>query len=74
MGLVNSSDCEYCLSIRETIAHYFLFFPSHTLLRIKLFKRLHSVRIIDDSITLPLLLSISDFSFGIRGKIVMYLI
>ena len=73
IGLANSPDCIYCINIKETISHYLLSCPRHTLPRIKLFKRLNSIGIKDDTITLSLLLTGSDFSPGARRKIMMFL-
>ena len=71
--LVHSPDCIYCLGVIETFSHYMLSCSRHKLPKIKLFERLNFIEITDDSNTLSLLLSESDFSPGIRRKIMMFL-
>ena len=73
MGLANSPNCIFCINIKETISHYLLSCPRHTLPRIKLSRRLNSIGSKDDAITLSLLLTGSDFSPGARRKIMMFL-
>ena len=72
-GLATSPDCFYCPGTRETIQHYLLYCPRQVLPRDKLFRRLNSIGITDDIITVSLLLSGSDFSPGIRRKIFLFL-
>ena len=72
-GLTTSSDCLYCPGTRETIQHYLLYCPRQVLPRDKLFRRLNSIGITDDIITVSLLLSGSDFIPGIRRKIFLFL-
>ena len=75
MGLVNTPDCAWCLGIRETIAHYLLLCPRHTVHYQELNYLKDSILgITDGSITLSLLSTGSDFSSGIRRKIMMLLL
>ena len=73
LGRVDSPNCIYCLNVEETIQHYLLDCPRHVFARNKLFSRLNLIGVRDDTITVAILLSGSDFSPGIRRLIIRYL-
>ena len=72
-GLTTSSDCLYCPGTRETIQHYLLHCSRLDLPKDKLFRRLNSIEISDEIITVSLLLSGLDFGPDIRRKIILLL-
>ena len=73
IGFTTSPDCLYCPDTRETIQYYLLHCTRQVFHRNKFFKRLNSSGITDEIITVSLFLSGSDFSPGIRRKLLMFL-
>ena len=62
IGLTTSPDCLYCPGTREVIQHYLLHCSCQVLLRDKLYRRLNSIWIREEVITVSLLLSGLDLS------------
>ena len=62
LNLIDSPNCIYCVNEIETIQHYILECPRHVLARHKLFSRLNELGVTQNNISIPILLSGTDFS------------
>ena len=69
INVVNSPHCLFCLNTIETPNHYLLVCPRYVLHRNKLFSRLTELGLNQNSTTISILLSGSDFSPNKRRRI-----
>ena len=69
INLANSPHCFFCQNTLETPHHYLLVCPRYILPRNKLFSRLNGLGLNQNSITISILLSGSDFSPNKRRRI-----
>ena len=69
INLANSPHCYFCPNTNETPYHYLLVCPRYILHRNKLFSRLNDLGLNQNTITMSILLSGSDFSPNKRRRI-----
>ena len=62
LNIVDSPNCIYCIGAVESIHHYLLECPRHVLARHKLFSKLGEIGLTQNNISIPILLSGTDFS------------
>ena len=62
LKLIDSPNCIYCINTHETIKHYLLDCPRYILARNKMYSRLSDVGLVQNNISVSILLSGSDFS------------